>query len=91
MKDKDGQPRKARLFWNGRSQAVRLPKTFRFEGDEVLIRREGDAVVLEPIAGRKWPRGFWKWAERHQDELELGDVEPLDIRLLDIEDDGDSA
>ncbi|MFZ0314073.1 MAG: antitoxin [Candidatus Korobacteraceae bacterium] len=39
----------AKLFRNGNSQAVRLPQEFRFEGDEVRIRREGDAVVLEPI------------------------------------------
>jgi antitoxin VapB len=40
----------AKLFWTGRSQAVRLPKDFRFEGDEVRIRRHGAAVILEPIA-----------------------------------------
>ncbi len=40
----------AKLFWTGRSQAVRLPKDFRFEGDEVRIRRQGDAVILEPVA-----------------------------------------
>lgn len=39
----------AKLFRNGNSQAVRLPQEFRFQGDEVRIRREGDAVVLEPI------------------------------------------
>jgi antitoxin VapB len=39
----------AKLFQNGRSQAVRLPKEFRFEGDEVRIRRVGDTVVLEPM------------------------------------------
>lgn len=38
----------AKLFINGRSQAVRLPKDFRFEGDEVFIKRVGDAVVLLP-------------------------------------------
>lgn len=38
----------AKLFNNGRSQAVRLPKTYRFEGDEVLIKRVGKAVVLLP-------------------------------------------
>ena len=38
----------AKLFRNGRSQAVRLPREFRFEGDEVRIRQVGDAVVLEP-------------------------------------------
>lgn len=40
----------AKLFWTRRSQAVRLPKTFRFEGKEVHIRRQGDAMILEPIA-----------------------------------------
>jgi len=38
----------AKLFRNGRSQAVRLPKEFRFEGDEVRIRRMGNGVLLEP-------------------------------------------
>lgn len=39
----------AKLFQNGRSQAVRLPKAFRFEGmTEVFIDRDGDAVVLRP-------------------------------------------
>jgi antitoxin VapB len=38
----------ARLFKNGQSQAVRLPKSFRFEGDQVFIKRVGNAVVLIP-------------------------------------------
>ena len=37
---------KAKLFMHGRSQAVRLPKEFRFEGSEVYVRRQGDEVVL---------------------------------------------
>ena len=43
----------AKLFKNGDSQAVRLPKEFRFEGDEVLVKRVGDAVILLPKA-RAW-------------------------------------
>lgn len=39
---------KAKLFMNGRSQAVRLPKGFRFEGEEVYVKKVGDAVVLLP-------------------------------------------
>jgi len=39
----------AKLFQNGRSQAVRLPREFRFEGDRVRIRRVGNGVLLEPI------------------------------------------
>jgi antitoxin VapB len=38
----------AKLFKNGDSQAVRLPKEFRFTGDEVLIKHVGNAVVLLP-------------------------------------------
>ena len=40
---------RAKLFTHGGSQAVRLPKEFRFEGKEVAIRKEGDAVILEPV------------------------------------------
>ena len=38
----------AKLFWNGRSQAVRLPRHFRFQGDRVFVKRMGNAVVLLP-------------------------------------------
>lgn len=38
----------AKLFMNGRSQAVRLPAEFRFDGTEVFIERQGDAVILRP-------------------------------------------
>lgn len=40
----------AKVFWNGRSQAVRLPKEFRVAGDTVRVRRHGNAIILEPIA-----------------------------------------
>ncbi|MCL4814490.1 MAG: AbrB/MazE/SpoVT family DNA-binding domain-containing protein [Vicinamibacteraceae bacterium] len=39
----------AKLFKNGRSQAVRLPREFRFEGDRVRVRRVGSGVLIEPI------------------------------------------
>ena len=43
----------AKLFQNGKSQAVRLPKEFRFAGKEVYIKRVGKAVVLLPL-NNKW-------------------------------------
>ena len=49
---------KAKIFWSGRSQAVRLPKEFRFEGKEVRIRRHGKGVLLEPVASD------WSWLEK---------------------------
>jgi antitoxin VapB len=39
----------AKLFQNGRSQAVRLPREFRFEGDRVRIRRVAQGVLLQPL------------------------------------------
>ncbi len=66
----------AKLFLNGRSQAVRLPRDFRFEGDKVRIRRVGDGVLLEPVIPdiRKWfaeldrlkPKPFMKKGDRQQ-------------------------
>ena len=47
----------AKLFWSGRSQAVRLPRDFRMEGTEVRIRKQGSAVILEPIASD------WAWLD----------------------------
>jgi len=47
------KPVDAKLFWNGRSQAVRLPKEFRFEGDRVRVRRMGAGILLEPIPETK--------------------------------------
>ncbi len=47
----------AKIFWSGRSQAVRLPKKYRFSTEQVRIRRHGNAVILEPVAQN------WAWLE----------------------------
>ena len=41
-------PRTAKVFMTNRSQAVRLPKEYQFETDEVFIRKVGDDVILSP-------------------------------------------
>lgn len=48
----------ASIFWNGRSQAVRIPKEFRFSGNKVLIEKDGDAIVLRPFE-KEWNDEFW--------------------------------
>ena len=45
----------AKVFKSGNSQAVRLPKAFRFDVDEVEVTREGDAVILRPHVKEKEP------------------------------------
>jgi len=47
----------AKIFWSGRSQAVRLPKDFRFDAEKVRIRRHGNAVILEPVTED------WAWLD----------------------------
>jgi antitoxin VapB len=49
---------RAKLFRNGRSQAVRIPKEFRLEGREVTIRKVGRALILEPLEP-DWPSGYF--------------------------------
>lgn len=57
---------RARVFWTGRSQAVRLPKEMRFSTSEVTVRREGRSVILEPLEverdAKGWPVAFWALA-----------------------------
>ncbi len=52
----------AKVFWSGNSQAVRLPKEFRFPRGvtEVAIHREGGSLVLSPVERKAWPESFWR-------------------------------
>ncbi len=52
--------RTAKLFKNGRSQAVRLPKEFRLPGKEVYIERRGSLVILRPKEALDWDEFFSK-------------------------------
>lgn len=50
----------AKLFMHGRSQAVRLPKEFRFEGTEVRVSKVGDKVILEPLEKPPFDVKAWR-------------------------------
>lgn len=52
------QQAKAKVFWSGPSQAVRIPKAFRFSTDEVTVRKVGNALILEPVPKQGWPVGY---------------------------------
>src|SRR5262249_44437800 len=75
----------AKLFWSGRSQAVRLPKDFRFDGKEVHIHRRGNAVILEPIADD------WAWLDNlpgkfDQDFIDAVNEQPPQQERPDLDD-----
>lgn len=69
----------AKLFWSGRSQAVRLPKEFRFDGEEVRIRRHGQTVILEPV------NRDWSWLDRVQVAFTGGlDADAVEATTTDV-------
>jgi antitoxin VapB len=59
----------ARLFKNGQSQAVRLPKEYRFKGDRVLVKRVGNALVLIPLK-EPWTPLFESLSQFSKDFME---------------------
>ena len=61
----------AKVFWSGRSQAVRLPKHYRVEGQAVRITRRGKAIVLEPIPET------WDWLDDVAGALDQDFVEAV--------------
>ena len=65
----------AKIFKNGQSQAVRLPKEFRFKGKEVYIRRLGNSIILLP-KDEPWALLEQSLTEFSDDFLEEGRVQP---------------
>jgi len=66
----------AKLFRNGRSQAVRLPKEFRFKGDRVFVKKVGNSVVLIPYQ-RPWQTLFESLEQFSDDFMEDRVYSPL--------------
>ena len=70
----DQPERHVRLFRNGRNQALRIPREFELEGDEAIIRKEDDRLIVEPIGkGRLLAL--------------LNTLEPLDDPFPDVDED----
>ena len=46
-------PHRARLFRNGRKQALRIPRELEFPGDEVILQKEDERLIVEPVARRR--------------------------------------
>jgi antitoxin VapB len=65
----------AKIFQNGRSQAVRLPKEFRFDGNEVFVHKVGNAVVLLPIR-HSWDALFQSLGQFSDDFMQDGRQQP---------------
>ncbi len=69
----------AKLFQNGRSQAVRLPKEFRFSGSQVFIKKAGNAIVLIPYQD-SWQVLFDSLNQFSEDFMESRDQPEQQVR-----------
>ena len=67
----------AKLFKNGQSQAVRLPKAYRFEGEQVYVKKLGNAVVLIPYDD-PWEL-MWSSLEGFTDDFMLERNQPTEV------------
>ncbi|MCG6162062.1 MULTISPECIES: type II toxin-antitoxin system antitoxin VapB [Leptospira] len=67
---------KAKIFKNGDSQAIRLPKDYRFKGKEVYIRKDGNNVILTPIDDAV--DRFWNAVNNFSDDLVIDRNQPAE-------------
>ena len=70
----------ARLFWSGGSQAVRLPKAMRLPGNQVIVRRRGTMVILEPLPDADNWDGFWDGLVPLARPIRRGKLRPAERR-----------
>ncbi|CAG9235930.1 SpoVT/AbrB domain protein [Burkholderia gladioli] len=73
--------RHARLFRNGRSQAVRIPREFELAVSEVTIYREGQRLIIEPVPAAPLRELFAQWTPLDETfpDIENLPAEPVDI------------
>ncbi|HEX5719649.1 MAG TPA: AbrB/MazE/SpoVT family DNA-binding domain-containing protein [Thermoanaerobaculia bacterium] len=67
-----------RLFRNGRNQALRIPRDLELPGNEALVRKEGNRLVIEPVRRRSLLELAASWEPLDEDFAEIEDPLPLD-------------
>lgn len=74
-----GAERRVSLFRNGRNQALRIPRDLELEGDEAVIRKEGDSLVIEPVRKGRLLKLLQGWDPIDEEFPDVdSDLEPLD-------------
>ena len=80
-----GEHKMAKLFTSGGSQAVRLPKAFRFDGSEVKITRDGCRVILEADEAPRSGKDLWDQIDALRGDEQLQYSEQPVIKELDLD------
>ena len=73
--------RHVRLFRNGRNQALRIPRDFELPGDEAIIRKEGNRLIVEPVARPSLLAVLATLEPLKEDFPEIEDLPPEDVAL----------
>ena len=73
------EPRHVRLFRDGRNQAVRIPVEFELQGDEAIMYRDGDRLVIEPVRKRGLVALLKKMKPLEEDFPEIDDPVPANV------------
>ncbi len=73
--------RHVRLFKNGRNQALRIPRDFELPGDEAILRKEGNRLIVEPVARPSLLAVLASLQPLREDFPEIEDLPPEDVEL----------
>jgi antitoxin VapB len=73
--------RHVKIFKNGRNKAVRIPREFEFPGEEAIMRKEGDRLVIEPVPTKSLLALLAKLAPLPEDFPPILDVPPDAVEL----------
>ena len=73
--------RHVKVFKNGRNKAVRIPREFEFPGEDAIMRKEGDRLVIEPVPTKSLLAVLAKLAPLLEDFLPILDVPPDAVEL----------
>ena len=73
--------RHVRLFKNGRNQALRIPREFELPGNEAILRREGNRLIIDPVQHRSLLTLLATWEPFEEDFPEIVDLPPDPVDL----------
>ncbi len=73
--------RHVRLFKNGRNQALRIPREFELPGNEAILRREGNRLIIDPVINRSLLALLATWNSFEEDYPEIRDLPPEPVDL----------
>ena len=78
------EQRRVRLFRNGQNQALRIPREWEFAGDEAVMRRDGERLIIEPAGPRSLLALLDSWGDDLADDEAFPEIEDLPPESVDI-------